>query len=470
MSDSAPAPDPLGRTDWSQGRNTGHWISRQAPLLEQGQVLVVNALRNCGRLSVDLLKRISSALGVQRRQASHAQAAAAQLLGVSVSLLKQTLQKVDVNGGQPTARDPHEAAAPCVAPQPPSWRQECAFAVRLALGCVYERQNQNSFERAVSRHLQAQQSCGVPDQCQLVGVALTGFYDEAIYWSARVLQEMDALQWSEPLKGLGIPSDYALLIDPVNMDSGSFTRQYSLAVVALCLCSASTGKLVGPMVGAEILPFGGHNYEPLQSLIQKILDSHPAALGLDSLRSRCACVGGDGQIVRGGSAAVHGSSGVGERIWQSIHEDGASGLFLEWEATAWDRFHVADTCLSRAVRSSPSASEVLKIVGELDSLFGIGEGKVLFESVANRVGLRFVKLPTLSGTRKMVYLRLSLVRNFKLIVLCLHARIFWRHEGKGSATLDRLLSVSRRVTDISFVSRLLQSAIHCDVRETSKFS
>ena len=69
---------------------------------------------------------------------------------------------VDVNGGQPTARDPDEAAAHCVASrqhQPPSWRQEYALAVRLALGCVYERQNQNSFERAVSRHVQAQQSC-----------------------------------------------------------------------------------------------------------------------------------------------------------------------------------------------------------------------------------------------------------------------------------------------------------------------
>ncbi|CAE7261828.1 unnamed protein product [Symbiodinium sp. CCMP2592] len=385
--------DPGGRSEWNQGRNTGHWISRQAPLLEQGQVLLVNAVRNCGRLSVEL--------------------------------------------------------------QRPTWRQECEVTVRLALGCAYERQGQNSFERAVARHLQAQQASGIPGQCQLQGLALTGFYDEAIYWSARVLQEMDALQWSEPLNGLGIPSDFALLIDPVNMDAGAFSRQYSLAVVALCICSPSTGGLVGPMVGAEILPFGGHNFEPLQALIQKILDSHPAGLGLHSLRGRCACVGGDGQIVRGGSAAAHGSSGVAERLWQTIHEDGLSGLFLEWEATAWDRFHVADICLSRAVRSSPSASEVLQIVAELDTLFGVGEGKVLFESVANRVGIPFVKLPRLSGTRKMVYLRLSLVKNFKLIVLCLHARIHWKHEGKGSATLERLLSVSRRVTDISFVSFLV---------------
>ncbi|CAE7478557.1 unnamed protein product [Symbiodinium sp. CCMP2592] len=443
--------DPGGRSEWNQGRNTGHWISRQAPLLEQGQVLLVNAVRNCGRLSVELLRRVSSALDVPRRQASHAQALAAHLLGVSVSLLKRTVQLVDVNGGQPTGKEPdNHPDVSVVHQQRPTWRQECEVTVRLALGCAYERQGQNSFERAVARHLQAQQASGIPGQCQLQGLALTGFYDEAIYWSARVLQEMDALQWSEPLNGLGIPSDFALLIDPVNMDAGAFSRQYSLAVVALCICSPSTGGLVGPMVGAEILPFGGHNFEPLQALIQKILDSHPAGLGLHSLRGRCACVGGDGQIVRGGSAAAHGSSGVAERLWQTIHEDGLSGLFLEWEATAWDRFHVADICLSRAVRSSPSASEVLQIVAELDTLFGVGEGKVLFESVANRVGIPFVKLPRLSGTRKMVYLRLSLVKNFKLIVLCLHARIHWKHEGKGSATLERLLSVSRRVTDISF--------------------
>ncbi|CAE7572558.1 unnamed protein product [Symbiodinium sp. CCMP2592] len=404
--------DPGGRSEWNQGRNTGHWISRQAPLLEQGQVLLVNAVRNCGRLSVELLRRVSSALDVPRRQASHAQALAAHLLGVSVSLLKRTVQLVDVNGGQPTGKEPdNHPDVSVVHQQRPTWRQECEVTVLLALGCAYERQGQNSFERAVARHLQAQQASGIPGQCQLQGLALTGFYDEAIYWSARVLQEMDALQWSEPLNGLGIPSDFALLIDPVNMDAGAFSRQYSLAVVALCICSPSTGGLVGPMVGAEILPFGGHNFEPLQALIQKILDSHPAGLGLHSLRGRCACVGGDGQIVRGGSAAAHGSSGVAERLWQTIHEDGLSGLFLEWEATAWDRFHVADICLSRAVRSSPSASEVLQIVAELDTLFGVGEGKVLFESVANRVGIPFVKLPRLSGTRKMVYLRLSLVKS-----------------------------------------------------------
>lgn len=84
----------------------------------------MNAVRNCGRLSADLLKRLSYALGVERRQASHAQATAARLLGVSVSLLKRTLQMVDVNGGQPVPAAEHDdVASDGVAQrQRPSWR------------------------------------------------------------------------------------------------------------------------------------------------------------------------------------------------------------------------------------------------------------------------------------------------------------------------------------------------------------
>ena len=139
--------DPGGRAEWNQGRNTGRWISRQAPLLEQGQVLLVNAVRNCGQLSVDLLKRVSSALSVPRRQASHAQALAAHLLGVSVSLLKRTLQMVDMNGGQPTVTEPDRPAVSVVHQQRPTWRQECEVSVRLALGCAYERQTTTMQQR-----------------------------------------------------------------------------------------------------------------------------------------------------------------------------------------------------------------------------------------------------------------------------------------------------------------------------------
>ena len=91
----------------------------------------MNAARNCGQLSVELLKRVSSALSVPRRQASHAQALAAHLLGVSVSLLKRTLQMVDMNGGQPTVTEPDRPAVSVVHQSVYAWRWDVLMSARV---------------------------------------------------------------------------------------------------------------------------------------------------------------------------------------------------------------------------------------------------------------------------------------------------------------------------------------------------
>ena len=269
--------------------------------------------------------------------------------------------------------------------------------VRLALGCACERQGQNSFERAVARHLQSQPASGVPGQCELQGLALT-----ASTTSRSTGRPGSFRRWmrstSEPLNGLGIPCDYALrqrgcrCLQPLVQSGGR--RLVQMLAVDRPSCGPN-GR------GGDAAIWWA---QPLQSLIQKILESHHAGLGLHSPRGGCACVGGDGQIVRGGSAAVHGSSGVA-RTWHTIHEDGVSGLFLEWR-----RLHGTGSmwrilaCPGRLV----PARQRLQIVTELDTLFSVRERR---------------QLPRLSG--------LSVVKTFKLIVLCLHARILWKHEGKA---------------------------------------
>ena len=130
--------------------------------------------------------------------------------------------------------------------------------------------------------------------------------------------------------------------------------------------------------------------------------------------------------------------------WQEIHGE----ELFEMDATVWDRFHVVDAALAKAVQGHEPSNELLDILAELDRMINIGEGRVLRDGIAREANLRYAMLPRIGGTRKMAFLQVRFIQNFKLISLFLHARLEWR----GSSALEQLTCLSRRVSDPCFLA------------------
>ena len=127
--------------------------------------------------------------------------------------------------------------------------------------------------------------------------------------AAQCFAEQSAAEFNEPLGGLGIASDVAVLADPVAVGDSVMSRHGDLLVVCLGLVSARTGLVHQPFHSASEMQIGGKPGQSLANALVEALASHPAAWGISALQQRLACVGGDGGLVLGGPAARHSSRG-----------------------------------------------------------------------------------------------------------------------------------------------------------------
>lgn len=300
------------------------------------------------------------------------------------------------------------------------------------------------------------------------------FAAETEFLAGLVLQMFDALEINTCLSGLGIPSDFCVLLDPVSIGAHKFGRHGKVLMVCIGVVDAQTFRLRARMIGAPTI--GPSESGPtLRDLLLKCLAEHPAALTLESLESRCALVGGDGAISLGGpekryapGARPRQSTGTAELAWATIHPSTGQpyvppgGKYMAWAevtmnmaelvkyrdslpkvmaCTDWDKFHREDAMLGKAVAESGYAQEVFDMAFLLDSLFGHGEGKILFQSVASEIKEVPKDTRGPGGTRKVAGLSAApgnLVDNYRTHVAALHARMQWARDGHSAQSLAKL--------------------------------
>ena len=105
------------------------------------------------------------------------------------------------------------------------------------------------------------------------------FVQEATALASMVLQQFDAFDFNSPLPGLGIPSDFAILADPVSLGMEVRARHDVLLAMCLCLSSRHDGRLYTPMLSAPAMPLGSHGGNAMVALMLQTLEAHPAGLG-----------------------------------------------------------------------------------------------------------------------------------------------------------------------------------------------
>ena len=294
------------------------------------------------------------------------------------------------------------------------------------------------------------------------------FASEVAALASLVLQELDAFDFNQPLPAIGIPSDFAILGDPVSMGESILARHDVLFVMCLSLVSARNGRLYNPMHSGRAMPIGSHSGDAMVALVREALLEHPAAWGPFTLRARAASVGGDGGLCRGGPDHRHKSPGTAEKLWRVIHPDPAAPV-----CSSWDPFHRVDIAVWRAVRQHEAMLDVFDLAKEVDYLFGQSEGVVIFRSVATALDEDVHRIAAPGGTRKVVYLSTvpgGLVSNYKTIRSGLWARLEWKQAGHSTHSLAKLMDLGRRLSGVRVVVHLvcLQDVLSVIVRPFAK--
>ena len=127
----------------------------------------------------------------------------------------------------------------------------------------------------------------------------------------------------------------------------------------------------------------------------------------------------------------------------------------------------------RAIKRTPMAALVFDMAKQCDYLFGESEGILLFRSVAQILDTDELRIRAPGGTRKIVFLSGTpgnLLKNFKVIVAALHARLAWCQEGHRNQSMEHLLSLGRTMGDEAFCVFLsgLDDVLARDVRPLGK--
>ncbi len=405
-SDDVPASKPLAVDEdcsagWLPGVDTGPFQGRLVPLEPQSQVLVANVVLNARRLPGALLHSILEITGhAGQARGSLAMQCASAFLRVAQTTVRKCMDGLRQNGWKPTkpaqpqrpfmAALQDDGAAHSLVASPRLQSDGLETLVRVALANAVEGGSLQRFERDVARY-------------KLSGVFLGNkshsrhFAREVECIASIVLSQLDSIDWGTPLCGIGIVSDFGVMMDPVSIGPDKFPRHDTTLMMCLSMASCHTHKLYTPMVGGKTMDLHGHSGDALAKLSLQSLWSHPAGFGMVSLRARLAVIGGDGQIVLGGPEHRHNSSQAAEKMWQLLHPG-------EVAMTCWDPFHRADTACMRAIRRNALAHEVYDMAKQMDTLFGLGEGKILLRGLAEALETRASKLRAPGGTRKVARL------------------------------------------------------------------
>ena len=458
---------------WIPGEKARGWIGPRFPLNQQAQVLVANVAASIGSLPRTTLMHLAA----RAKSRASANGVAAWLLGIGERTIDMLMCKLKAHNWEPQEPLPFvhvkqgdaetaASSAPHAGGMSPEDREQKAMTnlVRLAIVNAVEGRSGAEFERDVHRQALAGVDIGDKQRSR-------HFCREVENIACRVLQELDALDINTPLSGIGIPSDVALSIDPVTLGSAGFGRHETVLMQVLSLVNPRRHHIDTLMASGDVMMLGEHSGAPMAATSLRSLARHPASLGLQALRARCAVIGGDGQVCIGGVDHRHNSSGAAEKLWATFFPDAEAlgdDVELPMSCTMWDFFHRVDIAASRTVKRHPLATELFDVAGACDRLFGIDEGRMLFRGVratlreacplheVSHHGERALRAP--GGTRKVVYVSGipgHLSANYRTLISSMHARLRWRQEGHGVQPLASLVGIGKRLTEPSFVFWML---------------
>ena len=375
-----------GTTDaltWIPGVNTGRHIGRGAPVGVQAEVLITNVIHNLQKLGKSALRSMQSILSVAlHKKRSMAFRSSSYLLGLPALTLEQVYRRVRDSVWQPASAATSAATSSASVQGGLSPDEEAASvrnAVSLALGNAVDGNSHRDLYKVLARAVLAGAN---------VSMAATSvdFSRVVVAFASVVVSQLDADDFNSDLPGLGIPSDFAILADPVSLGVGVQGRHDTLCVICLCIISRWTGRPYTPMLSSPAMAIGAHGGDEMKELLLWSLRAHPAKFTERILRARCSAVSGDGQLCQGGPDARHRSSKAAEKLWYTLYPD-ASPAGPPCEAacppleaacpavcTVWDPFHRVDNAAWRAISAVPMAVLVFETSKQLDYIFGQSEG------------------------------------------------------------------------------------------------
>lgn len=442
-----------GARGWNPGRDCAGWVDNKTqPLSAQSRALVVNTIVNFEGMPRAALRAVALSLRVcwtkvRQSGVGAVTACAAWTLGLSPARVHEVYAAAKANrelwtpevvaDSSTVARADEIAAARArkVAEDERKLRNH----VRLALAARFEGRSCLEFERDAVR-LAVAEADGVLTATWLPGRKFARIVGNL---GVLVMQQLDAHDFNDVLPGLGIPSDVAMVADPVAIGTSVMSRHDVALVTCLALVSARNGLVYNPMHSADLMPVGAHSGSVMAEMWVSAFAQHPASWGWALLQARLAAVGGDGGLCAGGVDHRHQSSAAVEQLWRRLFPAPDAPV-----CATWDPFHRVDNAVWRAIRGCELVLGVFDISKEMDNLFGVSEGVLILRGVAEALGdtgVRKIKAP--GGTRKIVYLTGvpgHLIANFFALYNALWARVAWKQAGHSTQKLRHILDLAGR--------------------------
>ena len=465
---------------WAPGSSVGDWFPKGQPMNESSQVIILNVYLSLTKLPIGTLKDIVSALGgTHAATVPFALRAAAGLLCLSPIRIYRTVIKVKQNGWGPVPQPSCNHMAEPVSGgraqdndgmQVQKSKQVLLTLTRAALGTRSAHAPASEYVKHIARLAVEGVDVGHKYHTR-------EHFKDVEFLAARCLQSYDAQDIRRPLSGLGIRSDFAILMDGVPVGGvKAYGRHGTVVVICLSGVSPHTHRLHAKFIAWCKLN-RGHGGEETAVAVANALAAQPIALTLKELRASLSLVGGDGAAVAGGPDRKNPGTQAGELLWNMVHPAQARdegqllvdlalpiGVRMRRRSadeqrlhlcTEWDKFHREDIALSRAIKKCALAGEVYEVCAAMDAMFHHGDGKLLLQTAARAVGE-----PHRSGwmpgmTRKAVGLASepgNLLANFAAYVAGLHARMEWKREGHGQHNVGTMIEIGRRLTTLDFVA------------------
>lgn len=277
----------------------------------QAAVLATNLVHGLQRLPLAMLSQMAECLCASNARVAAEYRVASALLAIAPHRLQRLVKKTLA---QPPLRP---RPAPVYEPQVPPKEQEqqrdvLTTLTSVALGCRASHASASEFLRWVSRFEAEGVSVGQKYHTR-------AFYQDVEFLAARAVREMDSADAALSLPGLGIPSDFAVLLDGVPVGgTRSFGRHGSVTVVCVTAASPFTCHLFSRLAAWCVLD-AGHSGVEMADAVLGALAAPPVSLTSSVLRSRLTLVGGDGAVAMGGPERPNPGTGAAEHIWASTH-------------------------------------------------------------------------------------------------------------------------------------------------------
>ena len=274
-------------------------------------MLATNLLHGLQRLPAAMLSQMAQFLEASDARVATEYRVASVLLAIPPKRLKLLIERTLA---QPPERPRPEPPSEPHVPQREQVQQRDVLTTlaSIALGCRASHASASEFLRWVSRFEVEGVSVGQKYHTR-------AFYQDVEYLAARTVREMDSTDAALALPGLGIASDFAVLLDGVPVGgTHSYGRHGSVTVICVTAASPFTCHLFSRLAAWCVLDAGHTGIEMADSVLAA-LAAPPVNLTRSVLRSRMTLVGGDGAVALGGPERVIPGPGAAEFIWTSVH-------------------------------------------------------------------------------------------------------------------------------------------------------